>query len=116
MKKALATLAIAALGIAGARAQVSYSGGTYSQDFDVMGSAGTTTPAGWFVGTGTGAAVSGTTVAVSNGGSNAGGNFNLGSTGSNERALGSLASGTGGQRDTEVHFTNDTGTSLTSLT
>ena len=98
-----------------AQAQISYTGGTYTQDFDSMGATGTTSPTGWFVGTGTGAAVTGTTVIVGTGSSATGGNYNFGVAGTNvigERALGSLASAST-QRDTEVHFTNDLGFDIT---
>jgi hypothetical protein len=114
MKISLAAFAFVALALTTARAQVSLTGsGSYSQDFDVMGSAGITTPSGWFVGTGTGASVSGTAVTASTGSDVGASNYNYGSAGSNERALGSLASSTGGQRDTEVHFTNNTGLAIT---
>ena len=101
--------------VTAAQAQISYTAGTYTQDFDSMGAAGTTTPTGWFVGIGTGAAVTGTTVLVGTGSSTTGGNYNFGVAGTNaigERALGSLASA-GNQRDTEVDFTNNLGTNIT---
>ena len=86
----------------------------YAENFNSMGSTGTNTPAGWFVGTGTGA-VSGTNVSVSTGSSTGSGNYNFGSTGSPDRALGSLA-GSSTQRDTEARFINATGSNITSFT
>lgn len=101
---AVATIAAPALG------QISLTGSSYGQNFDGMGAAGTTSPTGWFVGTGTGA-VAGTTVVAGTGSSGTGANYNFGSSGSGERALGSVASG-GNQRSTEVRFTNDTGAAI----
>lgn len=60
------TVAIATALSTVAQAQISYTGGVFSENFDSMGVAGTTTPAGFFAGTGTGAAV--TTTAVIAGG------------------------------------------------
>ena len=114
------SLAIAvAVGLAAsAQAQINYTGGTYTQDFDSMGALGTTTPTGWFVGSGTGPAVTGTTVVPDTGSSNNPGNYNYGVSGVHgidERALGSLT-GQGVQRDTEVAFKNGTGAPLTQFT
>ena len=89
------TIALAAAMTSLAHAQISYTGGTYTQDFDIMGAAGTTTPTGWFAGTGTGGAVLTTTVVAGTGSSGTGANYNFGVAGVNvvgERALGSLAS------------------------
>lgn len=105
--------------VAAANGQISFSGGTYTQDFDSMGSSGTTTPTGWFVGTGTGAANTGTTVAPSTGSSTGANNYNFGIAGINpvtDRALGSLSSSTGGQRDTELDIVNNTGEALGQFT
>jgi autotransporter-associated beta strand protein len=118
-KQILSVAALAALSSVFANktlAQVSLTGTSYTQDFDSMGATGTTTatPSGWFVGTGTGA-IAGTTVTVGNGGSNAGGNYNLGTTSAPDRALGSLASASTA-RDTEVRFTNNTGAAILSFT
>ena len=88
----------------------------FTQNFDGMGSTGTTTPTGWFVGTGTAAAS--TTVVVGTGSSTAGNNYNFGVAGTNpitDRALGSLCSGST-LRNTEGRFTNNTGVSITSIT
>jgi hypothetical protein len=101
-----------------AKAQISLSSTTYTQNFDSMGSTGTTTPTGWTVdltpnaaasGTSTDAPVntgtvvgSSTTVVAGTGSSATGGNYNFGVAGTNpitDRVLGSLASA-GNQRDT----------------
>lgn len=119
LRKLALTIAVAAGCTAGAQAQsISYTGGTYTQDFDSMGPLGTTTPTGWFVGSGTGAAVTGTTVIAGTGSSNAIGNYNFGVSGVHgldERALGSLTA-SGIQQDTEVSFKNGTGAPMTQFT
>lgn len=88
-------------------------GPPYLENFNGMGSGGTTAPHGWFVGTGTGA-VAAKTVIVSSGASSTGGNYNYGSTGNSDRALGSLASSTT-QRDTEARFINLSGSTITAF-
>lgn len=116
LKRIALTIVIVAGWTAAAQAQISYTGGTYSEDFDSMGATGTTSPAGWFVGTGTGAANISTTVIPGTGTGTGSGNYNFGVAGVNsvtDRALGSLASGTGGQRDTEIDITNNTGFDFT---
>ncbi|MBD0279540.1 MAG: choice-of-anchor J domain-containing protein, partial [Flavisolibacter sp.] len=88
--------------------------GSYSEDFDVMGSTGTSLPTGWtairIAGTGT----IGQTLApvVSNGSNNAGGIYNAGTTGSADRALGTLASGSTTPAF-GISFINNTGTTIT---
>ncbi len=82
-----------------------------------MGAAGTTTPTGWFVGTGgnTAPAQTSTTVIAGTGSSTAGANYNFGVEGANsvtDRALGSLASAST-QPDTEIDLTNNTGFDFT---
>jgi fibronectin-binding autotransporter adhesin len=103
---------------ASAYGQFSLTGASYTQDFDLLTSTGTTTTVipGWFVGTGI-SSISGTTVTVGTGSSNAGGNYNFGVAGINaitDRALGSLASGST-QRNTEFRFTNNTGQNISAL-
>jgi hypothetical protein len=110
------TLALSCALALGARASVNYTGGTYTQNFNGMGPTGTTTPANWFVGTGAGPVVTGTTVVPSTGSFSGPGNYNFGIAGANsvnDRALGSQADS--GQRDTELDITNNTGFSLTLL-
>ena len=94
-----------------------------------MGTAGTTTPAGWTVdsitntsATGTATDVPATTGAWSasvttltgatNGGTTTGGNYNIGTTAATDRSLGSLA-GSNTQKDAYVAFTNNTGAAIT---
>jgi PKD repeat protein len=79
-----------------------------------MGSGGTTTPFGWYVGSGAGA-ISSTNVTVSNGAVNDAANYNFGANGSSDRALGSLAANSA-VRDTEVRFINVSDFDLTALT
>ncbi|MDE2408457.1 MAG: endonuclease/exonuclease/phosphatase family protein [Xanthomonadaceae bacterium] len=76
-----------------AQAQVSLTGGTYSQNFDTLASTGTSSslPAGWLVNE-TGANANGTYTAGT-GSSNSGDSYSFGAAGSTERALGGLRSG-----------------------
>ena len=91
----------------------------YSQNFDGM-ALGTTTPSGWFVGTGTGAAVTGTTVIPDIGASSGSGNYNYGVGGAHtsaDRALGSIADGAAvSQVDTEVDIQNNSSFAITQFT
>ncbi|RYE22879.1 MAG: T9SS type A sorting domain-containing protein [Sphingobacteriales bacterium] len=109
----------------------STAGTTYTQDFDGLISTGTTNnPAngpfeivtanfagsnapGWYLekysGSGTGASF-----AANDGASNSGSAFSYGATGSTDRALGALASGSRSMRS-GVLITNTTGTTLTSI-
>jgi uncharacterized repeat protein (TIGR01451 family) len=89
-------------------------GTTYTQDFDTLASSGTSSlvPSGWaFVETGTSA---NGLYTAGTGSSNAGDTYSFGATGSTERALGALRSGTliplrG------AGFTNDTGLAIQAL-
>lgn len=83
------------------------------ENFDSMGDAGTNTPVGWFVGTGTGA-ISGTNVTVNTGSATSGGNYNFGTNGGSDRALGSLAASST-QRDAEARFINASGSNIVSF-
>ena len=85
----------------------------YFEDFNSLGDTGTNTPPGWYVGAGTGA-VSATNVTVSTGSSTGGNNYNLGSAGSPDRALGSLASAAL-PRNTEARFLNASGSNILSF-
>lgn len=85
-------------------------GANFAENFDSMGSTGTNTPPGWFTGTGIGA-ITGTNVVASTGSSSGGGNYNLGSAASPDRALGSLAA-SATQRDTEARFINASGSNI----
>ncbi|GAB2939832.1 hypothetical protein GCM10027048_00040 [Hymenobacter coalescens] len=94
----------------------------YSQNFDALGNTGasnnkTTLPAGWDfletnAGTGTGA---NDLYTADNGGSNGGNTYSYGATGSTERALGGLRSGSL-VPSFGAAFANNTGAALTSLT
>ena len=93
-----------------------------SENFDSMGTAGTTPPTGWFVGTSLSGSTSGTNgtftagaVTVGTGSSNTGANYNFGSSASTDRALGSVASGTGNTRVMEARFFNNTSLTITGL-
>lgn len=98
MHKYLLLLFVFGIGFTEGFCQISLtsSNGTYSENFDVMGNAGTSYPAGWtgirYAGSGTANAT--LTPAVSNGSSNTGTVYNVGTAGSSERALGTLASAT----------------------
>jgi len=92
---------------------IAVTGVPYIENFDSMGPNGTNTPPGWYVGVGTGA-ISGTNVTVSSGAAGSGGNYNFGSSGSSDRALGSLAANST-QRDTEGRFMNVAGSSIVSF-
>ena len=69
---------------------------TYSENFDEMGSAGTTFPTGWNAIriSGTGTANADLTLAVTDGSANSGGVYNVGTSDATDRSLGSLGSGT----------------------
>lgn len=92
---------VALLALTGAvNAQVSYSGGSYNQNFDTLATSGTanawannSTIAGWslFVQPAPGTAAP--TYRADDGSSNAGAFYSHGSTGSSERALGGVGSG-----------------------
>ena len=92
---------------------ITTAGSPYTENFEVMGSSGSTTPSGWYVGTASTA--SSTTVVVGTGTSNSGNNYNFGSSASSDRALGSLASSST-TRNTEGRFTNNTGNLISSIT
>jgi|GEM_PF-1250253 len=81
---------------AGQSIQITSFGTPLTETFDGMGSAGTTYPAGWtairFGGTGTVGAM--LTLGVTEGSAITGNVYNAGTTGANDRALGTLASGT----------------------
>lgn len=96
-----------------AQVSITTAGSAVTQNFDGMGATGTTTPTGWFVGTVN--ASNSTTVVSNTGASNSGANYNYGVDSASDRALGSLASG-GNARNTEGRFTNNTGSTITSIT
>ncbi len=90
------------------------SNGSYSENFDGMGASGTTYPTGW-----TGIKYDGNnplngtlTPSVTNGSSNSGTIYNVGTTNATERALGTLASGSTVPAF-GVSFTNNTSSVIT---
>jgi hypothetical protein len=116
-KKFIAVLALLLLGGNGwGQLSITNLGVSYTQNFDVMGSAGVTTPANWYVGTGS--TCSSTTIIAGTGSANSGGNYNFGVTGINnisDRSLGSLCSGNI-IRNTQINLINNTGSSISSIT
>jgi len=91
----------------------SFIGGTYTENFDIMG-AGTITPANWSVGIGT--AAGGTAVMVSDGSlapSATAAGYNFGVTAAADRALGTAP--VSGARNIEVQIRNDTGVPISSF-
>jgi hypothetical protein len=122
-------MAVAVLAV-NAQAQFSLTGTTYNQNFDSLGSAGTSLAGltGWAAGTNPptqsasgdasgkvqGAIQNVPTLLVGTGSDNTGGNYNFGSTGSGERALGSLGSASK-TRLTEFEFVNNTGKTISDL-
>lgn len=116
---------LAALVPASVSAQILISSGNYTQNFDSLATSGTSNPwtdnatlPGWYV-TKT---LGGTTVTVyrgESGGNNAGALYSFGVTGIsnlNDRALGSLASGTPGDFSLGLRFTNDTAAVQSNIT
>jgi len=132
LKKLLGLLFFLLLSAATSPAQIAYTGGTYTQDFNTLPASGTftfaghgpfalnTAPvnatglAGWsFARTsGTGANA---LFFVGTGSSNTGGAYAFGATGSGERALGGLLSGTVGSA-VGVTFVNNTGATISEFT
>lgn len=96
---------------------------SYTQDFNGMTSTGPSspTPSGWFVGAvggGTNGVVGSTIVTNGTGTSTTGTNYNFGVAGVNpvtDRALGTIASGTGNTRVSEARFYNNTGLEIVSF-
>jgi len=103
--------------------------GTFTENFDSMGTAGTAPPAGWTAGHfnpyiqqgttgGNGATKVNDTLQVNDGsaGTTVPGLFNLGTTGAPDRALGSFARTTGnGDQFMQVGFTNESGSAIGSF-
>ena len=115
LSKIALTVALVAGMSAAAQAQISYTGGTYTQDFDSMGS-DRDDDTYWVVRGHRHYAdlLTGTTVIPGTGTGTAGGNYNLGVAGVTvtDRALGSLASG-GSSAIRNYAFTNNTGLDIT---
>ena len=98
---------------------IAYTGGTLMENFDSMGTNGTNTPPGWYVGY---AGPSDRTNLGVNDGSlapNGTAAWNFGTSNNTDRALGTMATGTGtpvGTRYVEARIRNLTGQSLASVT
>ena len=107
------------LPVAGA---IVYTGGTYVENFNSMGSSGTETPQGWITGDYTvrqdhdppGSAPRDETLTVDNGSDRGGGSYNYGTTGDSDRALGNIT-GKDDDRAIQLAVTNDTGAEITAL-
>jgi len=104
-----------------ANAQIAMSGGMYSQSFDSLANNGTpawtdnSTLPGWYISKSV-APNDVTSYAAGTGSSGTGAIYSFGASGSNERALGSVASGTPGNFAYGVRFTNDTGSVQSTIT
>ncbi|MBP7867942.1 MAG: endonuclease/exonuclease/phosphatase family protein, partial [Acidobacteria bacterium] len=93
---------------------------TYTQNFDTLANTGTTNPwtngtsplSGFYAGQQNGTL---STYRADNGGSNSGALYSYGATGSTERSLGSVSSGTPGTLYHGARFVNDTGGALVGL-
>ncbi|HEY1717692.1 MAG TPA: immunoglobulin domain-containing protein [Verrucomicrobiae bacterium] len=103
-------------------AQILMGGGTYSQNFDSLADSGTanswtdnSTLANWYASKSV-APNNVTAYRADDGSGNAGALYSYGSSGSTERALGSVASGTPGNFAYGVRFTNDTGLAQGNIT
>ncbi len=117
-----ARLAIELLELRTMLSATTYNGGTYTQDFDNLFStvpkddstaSATVLPAGWgFLESGSNA---NTSLRVDNGSSTTGDTFLYGSTGSNERAFGSFATGSL-TSNYGLQLVNNTGQTITSFT
>lgn len=102
------------------RAQISMSGGNYTQDFDSLGSANASwtdnaTLVGWYASKGVNPA---TNYFAGSGAGTTGGIYSFGTSGVNpasDRALGSVASGSASSLAYGVRFVNDTGQAQTNI-
>ena len=100
---------------------LTFGGSPYTENFDSMGTGSTQPPLGWNAGTLSGALTTNgvisnpSSLSASTGSSTTGGNFNYGSSGGADRAIGSLASAST-TRATEALFQNNTGVTITNLT
>ena len=117
MKQFLQRCALMALALSApfaAQAQVSLTGGTYSQNFDTLANSGTssTLPAGWLMSeSGTNA---NTTYTAGTGSGNAGDTYSFGAAAATDRAFGGLLSGSL-TPTVGACFTNNTGNTISSF-
>jgi len=104
---------------------VSYSGGTYSEDFDSIGPGGTTSPSGWAAGKYSstqnrqppGSVPVDESLYVDNGSSTTKNrSYNYGTTGDPDRAIGHLPTTSGGDRALQLAMVNNTGYEITEFT
>jgi hypothetical protein len=117
-------LAAAVLPARPVSAQVLMSGGMYSQNFDSLANSGSpswtdnVTLPGWYISKAGGTSGNGpvTSYSAGTGSGTTGAIYNFGASGSAERALGSIASGTPGNFAYGVRFTNDTALTATNIT
>ncbi|MCW5943341.1 MAG: PEP-CTERM sorting domain-containing protein [Fimbriimonadaceae bacterium] len=116
------TLSFALLaGLAGA--QISFTGAPYNQDFDTLANTGTNiawtdnvTIAGWYMRRMNDPALElADQYNASDGTSNTGAVYSFGTTGSSERTLGSIASGSVEHTVFGARFTNNTGSTITAF-
>jgi len=119
-KLLLATATLLSALSAQATVSVNSAAFTYSQSFDTLAASGTTnawandsTLAGWSLFNG---ATALTNYRASTGSDNAGAAYSFGASGSQERALGSIASGSVANPTLAVAFTNNSGLALNSFT
>jgi hypothetical protein len=107
-----------------AAAAIAYTGGTYTEDFDSIGSGGTTSPTGWAAGQYTitqnrqppGSAPLDGALYVDDGSSNQKGrSYNYGTTGDFDRAIGGVPTSSSGDRAIQLAITNNTGAEITEL-
>ena len=130
LKVTLGIVAALALATLQASAQFSLTGTSYTQDFDSLGSAGTDLSplTGWVAGTNqppqsasgdlnarTNGVITSQALVVTDGATTSGFNYNVGTTGSGERAVGAIGSSLK-TRLTEFSFINNTGVTITDLT
>src|SRR5438045_4176094 len=116
-----AVVALGILWVQSTAAQIPFSSGSYTQNFNSLALSGTgnswvnnVTLPGWYVSEGA-SSTDVTAYNASTGSSTTGALYSYGSSSSTERALGSLVSGTTGDLAYGVRFTNDTGLVLTNF-
>ena len=106
-------------------AAVTYTSGTYTEDFDSIGSSGTVPPPGWGAGKYSttqnrqppGSAPVDEALYVDNGSSSTKDrSYNYGTTGDSDRAVGGMPANKSGDRAIQLAITNDTGSEITELT
>ncbi|WP_374601316.1 hypothetical protein [Arenimonas sp.] len=110
-------LLVLCLAAGAASAQVSLTGPAYTQDFDTLANSGTANaalPAGWLINETGGGSRDNELYAGDTGGSNSGDTYSYGASGSAERALGGLLSGSLNPTFGAC-FTNNTGSALEAL-